>query len=436
MAKEKKEVMVIDFEKFSIQQLPELQGKKEEIKGIIDANPVVEIVDNASYELAKKSRTTVKTLRTGLQREQKEVNSRIKKNVLEVIANEYDSLIGEVLEKESERQEPITIYEAKKEEEKREKERLEQERIDGIKNSISEFKTIQSQFIETCVFDSINATKSLFEKQVADFDRSSLQEYEVLFDDAVSYLTNLLESTISTLTEKENIRIAQLEIEKEKERQRVEAEKIAEAQRLEREKFEKEQKAAAEKQRIAKEKFEQEKREFEEDKRKSKIKERNKNLETLNIDLDSLLPILGVSKHSLFLNYLYSFPDDAYEIELKELLEFLESQEGVFEEQGRLIEKEGVLFDTHLNKVYEPGNVQIIKNAVDVSGGPLVNYHEADVDTKGIIVNNEENLSENIVFESFDLTWAEIYSEWSINKTDCTFIEYLEQNFMVPERKQ
>jgi len=43
----------------------------------------------------------------------------------------------------------------------------------------------------------------------------------VLFDDAVSYLTNLLESTISTLTEKEYIRIAQLEIEKEKERQRV-----------------------------------------------------------------------------------------------------------------------------------------------------------------------------------------------------------------------
>lgn len=55
MAKEQKtELAVIDFTKFSVAQLPELKGKKEEIASIIKANPIVEIVDNATYESAKK----------------------------------------------------------------------------------------------------------------------------------------------------------------------------------------------------------------------------------------------------------------------------------------------------------------------------------------------------------------------------------------------
>ena len=436
MAKqEKKEVLVIDFEKFSIQQLPELQGKKEEIKGIIDANPVVEIVDNASYELAKKSRTAVKTLRTGLQREQKEVNSRIKKNVLEVIANEYDSLIGEVLEKESERQDPITIYEAKKEEEKREKERLEQERIDGIKNSIKEFGDVWEKAFSLIKFENIEECQKTFKESVSVVNASEFREYEVLFTDKVSYLTNLLESTISTLTEKEDIRIAQLEIEKEKERQRVDAEKIAEAQRLEREKFEKEQKAAAEKQRIAQEKFEQEKREFEEKKKEAKYQERIKMLADAGCTYFEETNCF--QKNGFFYNCddIRNSSDELFERELQDAKNPIvvgrmfteEPQEVVFEEQPiEYVDPKDSLPLGTTDKIEEIAN-----NDAFVS-----NYHEADVDPKGIIVNNEENLSENIVFESLDLTWAEIYSEWSINKTDCSFIEYLEQNFMVPERKQ
>lgn len=50
----KQELAVIDFTQFSVAQLPELKGKKEEIASIIEANPIVEIVDNATYESAKK----------------------------------------------------------------------------------------------------------------------------------------------------------------------------------------------------------------------------------------------------------------------------------------------------------------------------------------------------------------------------------------------
>ena len=86
MAKaQKQELAVIDFTQFSVAQLPELKGKKEEIASIIEANPIVEIVDNATYESAKKSRTAVKTLRTGLEKEQKDVKKKIKEHVLDVV---------------------------------------------------------------------------------------------------------------------------------------------------------------------------------------------------------------------------------------------------------------------------------------------------------------------------------------------------------------
>ena len=58
-AKKKNEVAIFDVKKFSIAQLPELQNKKEEIAAIIEANPIVEIVDTETYEQAKKSRTAV-----------------------------------------------------------------------------------------------------------------------------------------------------------------------------------------------------------------------------------------------------------------------------------------------------------------------------------------------------------------------------------------
>jgi len=138
MKNEKSQVAVIDFTKFDIQQLPELHGKKEEIKKVIKANPVVKITDNASYELAKKSRTAVKTLRTSLEKEKKEVNDRIKKSVLEVVANEYDSLITGVRNDENARQEEVTAWEEIKENERLEKLRLEQERVDNIKNKLYE----------------------------------------------------------------------------------------------------------------------------------------------------------------------------------------------------------------------------------------------------------------------------------------------------------
>ena len=212
MSKQKQELAVIDFTQFSVAQLPELKGKKEEIASVIEANPIVEIVDNATYESAKKSRTAVRTLRTSLESEQKTVKKRIKENVLDVVDKEYDTLVLGVKSAEQSRQSLIDVWEEKKEQERKEKALAEQQRIDGIKTKISDYVASWKEAFGFMVFGSIKEVSENFNESNANFDKTALQEFDVLFDREVSTLTQLLENKISTLEEQEKIRLDNLQI--------------------------------------------------------------------------------------------------------------------------------------------------------------------------------------------------------------------------------
>jgi len=407
----KKEVAVIDFTKFDIQQLPELHGKKEEIKKVIKANPVVKITDNASYELAKKSRTAVKTLRTSLEKEKKEVNDRIKKSVLEVVANEYDSLITSVRNDENARQEEVTAWEEIKENERLEKLRLEQERVDNIKKSINDFYSEWSQRISQLDFANIEEFEDKFTKAVANYDTSSLAEFEVLFSDSWSQLTYALSEKKSTLTEQENIRITKIELEKEQERQRLEAERIANEQRIEREKLEAEQKRIAEEQRIAQENFLREKREFEEKKNKQiqdtrliKWTERFSNPEIRN-------------------EIMLSFSKD---------IEFYVSSNSSDEEFLSWVTEFGNRYDALINQE------ELAKSNESAN----FNYNEEDVDPKGV-EHRKRAIVEDVLEPQeveFEETWEsiqnEFYRDLSITTdSESALWQYLEANFNVPSRK-
>ena len=225
MAKaQKQELAVIDFTQFSVAQLPELKGKKEEIASIIEANPIVEIVDNATYESAKKSRTAVKTLRTGLEKEQKDVKKKIKEHVLDVVDREYDTLVLGVKTAEQSRQEPIDVWEEKKEQERQEKARLEQERIDGIKAKINEFRDTWSQAFDLIKFENLEECEAKFTEslELVNGARSEFQEFEVLFDRVVGDLLGKFTDKTKILTEQEQIRIDNLLIqEKNAEQSRI-----------------------------------------------------------------------------------------------------------------------------------------------------------------------------------------------------------------------
>jgi hypothetical protein len=157
-----------------------------------------------------------------LESEQKTVKKRIKENVLDVVDKEYDSLVALVKGSEQSRQSPIDVWETKKKKESEEKARLEQERIDKIKAVIKKFRDDWESVISDLVFGHIDPTKEDFEKDCDDFIRDELAEFDVLFDREVSYLTDLLNSKIKTLTEQEQIRIDNLLIqEKNAEQSRI-----------------------------------------------------------------------------------------------------------------------------------------------------------------------------------------------------------------------
>lgn len=261
MSKEtqKQEVAIFDVKKFSIAQLPELKNKKEEIAAIIEANPIVEIIDTETYDQAKKSRTAVKTLRTSLEKEQASVKKEIKTFIVDVVDTEYSSLVSDVKEHENKRQEAVTAYETKKEAEKAEKAAKEQQRIDNINNLMNDYVAEWKTAFNLMVFETIEEVGAGFLESYTNFDLTVLEEFESLFPAKIQELTEYLKEKSASLHEAEMARQEKIRLEAEAERIAKEKAELAEKQRIAAE-----AEAKAKKER---EDFEREKAEFQEKKR-------------------------------------------------------------------------------------------------------------------------------------------------------------------------
>ena len=463
MAKaQKQELAVIDFTQFSVAQLPELKGKKEEIKSVIEANPIVEIVDNATYESAKKSRTAVKTLRTGLEKEQKDVKKKIKECVLDVVDKEYDTLVLGVKSAEQSRQEPIDVWEEKKEQEKREKAIAEQQRIDGIKTKISDYVASWKEAFSFMVFGSIKEVSDNFHESNNTFNKTALQEFDVLFDREISTLTELLENKISTLEEQEKIRVDNLLIQEKNAEQSliqewqrtwnanidtlsvsdiVDVKSVLVKSKLANLKhyvsgyeeiFASTEKrlnsqiefvSKAEEQRIAQEKLEQEKKEFEEKQAEAKFKERIAIFKDLGLEFGNFNganACYGNQDLNLFYTALYitDAPDDRFE----EIV--LEIKQKIKESKSPVEEIEVVAEEVEPKIEYVvPRNV-LPSNTTD-------NIDE--------IANNDAFIQE----VEFEETWDSIKNDLSLKfdlKNEFVSIsvvfEYLKENYNVPAKKQ
>ena len=461
MAK-KQETEIMDLSKFRSEYLPELQGKKETITEVIKANPIKDVEDNASYEEMKKSRTAVKTLRTGLERESKEVISKLKVIVIDSVKKEYDLLITDVKCAEDERQAKVDAWEEKKEQERQEKLRLEQERIDSIKTTISDYVASWKEVFDLMKVDKVQEVSENFHESNKTFDKISLQEFDVLFDREVLMLSELLDSKIKTLLEQEQIRIENLLIqEKNDENNKITAwrhnwyvtidtlsisdvanlkekfskskltnlkhyvsgyEEIytstekrlssqiefvskAEEQRIAQEKFSKEQAEIAENNRIAQEKFEKEKKEFEQKQAEAKFQGRVKQLTDLGFVLNEGNEAYQKGLHYLNLEDIKLANDEMWFRELE-----------------------------------DAKNVKDFSELETVDASDNQNYHEEDVDVKGITVENP--IIFDVLFENIQETWNSIYDEFEKDNTQdeyddtVIFVSWLEKYFNVPSRKQ
>lgn len=238
----KKELAVINLDQFSIQQLPELQNKKEEVAEKLSAFKYVEITDNTSYEEAKKIRTGVRTLRTDLQKEQKAVDKKIKDFVLGPVKDAYEGIINEVLPVENKQQEEVTRWEDIKEKERLEKQRIEQERISNIKNYISEFEQKAYEIIESSTIENVNENKNILDELVnTKFD---FQEFLVEFEQAKVRVQYRFDVKCGEIQEKENQRLENERLAKEKAEADEKLRKIQEQQ--EKERLEREEKTKQE----------------------------------------------------------------------------------------------------------------------------------------------------------------------------------------------
>lgn len=249
---------VFSIEKLDASQLPELQGLKEKQLQIVKENPFVAITDTATFEAAKKARTTLKTARTDIEKQDKTIASKIKK-FREMVANIHGDLISITKPHEEKQQEEVDRWEAIKEQERAEKQRLEDERIAKIKNAIDFQINEASAKVENLTFERLESLKVDFEQNLYKTDASQFEEFELDFNERLNFIKSQFAAKEKQLNELEAHRLEKIKIDEE--RKQLEAER-AEVDRLKAEakaKAEADRKAlqeaqAKEEARIAKEK--------------------------------------------------------------------------------------------------------------------------------------------------------------------------------------
>ena len=237
---------VFDLEKIEVGQLPELQGLKEKQLQIVAENPFVQIVDNKTFEEAKKSRTTLVSARTEIQNQDKLIASKIKK-FRESVSGISAELIAITQPHEEKQQSEVKRYEAEKEAEKLEKQRIEDERKAGIKAEIEDIYKTESIRIQNITFADIESCKSNLENVANAHDLSKFEEFELDFAERLMMLKNQLSAKEIQLNEIEAQRIENERLKAEREKLEAERKEMEEKQRLENERIAKEQKDAEEK---------------------------------------------------------------------------------------------------------------------------------------------------------------------------------------------
>jgi hypothetical protein len=414
MAK-KQETEIMDLSKFRSEYLPELQGKKEAIAEVIKANPIKEVEDIASYEEMKKSRTAVKTLRTGLERESKEVITKLKVIVIDSVKKEYDFLIENVKSAENQRQAKVDVWEEKKEQERKEKLRLEQERIDNIKREINDYVASWKDAFNLMTFAKIEEVASNFHESYTEFDATFFQEFESLFPLKVEELSLYLKEKISVLQEQEKIRIDGLVIEEKNAEQYF----IQEWQRT-----------------------------------------WSANIDLLSVsDIADVKSVFAKSKLVNLRHYVSAYEEiyNSAEKRLHSQIEFVSkaeeqriAHEKFTKEQAEIaknnqiaqekFEKEKKEFEEKQAEAKRKEEAKLEEEAIDLNVIDNQNYHEEDVDVKGIIVTSP--IIFDVLVEDIEETWNSIYDEFEKHNVQdeyddtIVFVSWLEKNYNVPTKKQ
>ena len=202
MAKQKFELAKLDSK-----NLKELDGFTVKMKGLVKENPFVEITDRKTYEEAKKARTSLKSGRTEVQKQDRLIGTFLSKFRKET-KSIAETLVEIVSPSEDKQQTEIDRWELILEEEKNEKERMEKERIDLIEKNLKEYDEAFDKVISNITIDNIETCKEdSAATTTTDFD---FEEYQANFDVMITTKESEFEKRVEEVKAIEERRLSDL----------------------------------------------------------------------------------------------------------------------------------------------------------------------------------------------------------------------------------
>lgn len=205
---------VIKIEDFNVNALEQIKGKKEHIAKVIKENPYVEITDNKSYEEAKKNRTTLRTNRTDLEKEEKAILTNVKNIITEPVKKIYSEFRESIAPAEDKQQTEVKRYEDIKEDERKERERIEEERKQTHRDNIELFVTSNKENIEKLTFEQAQTFELNFTFEEKVFTSETFEEFDDVFEAKIEVLKSQLSEKKASLQQVENMRLKQEELDR------------------------------------------------------------------------------------------------------------------------------------------------------------------------------------------------------------------------------
>jgi septum formation topological specificity factor MinE len=192
---------VVEMEK---SVLLKINSFKESQEALVAENPYVEIVDNKTYEQAKKSRTALLKGRTSIENQDKVVAS-VFADVRKKAKEAANALIQITLPSEEKQDSEVKRYEAEKKEEKERLAREAQEREDRIMNRIQDFESNSYEIIQKTSIENVELHKTMLDGLVnVDFD---YEEFDILFERAKERVQSAWDAKYVDIQEKEAQRV-------------------------------------------------------------------------------------------------------------------------------------------------------------------------------------------------------------------------------------
>ncbi|MEK0369757.1 MAG: hypothetical protein QQN55_01180 [Nitrosopumilus sp.] len=190
--------------------LEPLNAFEESQKKLVKENPFIEIKDNESFEIAKKSRTALLKGRTELQNQQTKINSSV--NALKnTVKTETERLIGITSPAEQKQQTEVKRYENIKETERLEREKIREEHEAEIKGKIDEIINDFTKEVEELEFDKMSEFTESMEEFFTKVDTSKFEDLEIYFSGQLAVLNTKLDAKCSELQNDHDLMVANQE---------------------------------------------------------------------------------------------------------------------------------------------------------------------------------------------------------------------------------